>query len=46
MAANILVVSGLLSVSAGAWVFHPAAGLIVLGAMAVVAGLGVLKNDR
>jgi len=44
--ANWLVVLGIGSVSAGAWLWHPAAGLAVAGVAAVVCGVAIARNLR
>lgn len=44
--ANILVIGGLVCIVAGAWVMHPSAGLLTVGTFGILAGLGVLRNDR
>ena len=44
--ANVLVLAGLSSLVGGAWVIHPAAGLIVAGAVSVALGIGIVRMVR
>jgi fatty acid desaturase len=45
MARQVAVVVGALSVSAGAWLAWPPAGLIVFGALLLGAGLGNVRGN-
>lgn len=44
--ANLLVTSGIVSVTAGAWIVHPSAGLVVAGIVAVLVGIGIVRNEQ
>ena len=42
--ADLLTLGGVVAVTTGAWLVHPAAGFIVLGVSMMLAGVGVARN--
>jgi hypothetical protein len=44
MVANLFVGAGCAALVAAAGMLHPAAGLAVFGALAIYAGIGVIRN--